>query len=177
MKLTLACLFLCLLASSNAVAHADRILAIGPDGTISDVPSKFGPASLNVEFSAPMSAAPAITSLVLRLGEKRIAVPACITSLLRSRRMEEVRMTGSWYHDESTLPYYLNLTFFDPGYSANRWANPGVQLLFNLRTGKIIEVKSLVVGGNGRSLQHVTPDLNASCSQEVLAELSANRIP
>lgn len=81
--------------------------------------------------------------------------------------------TGSWHHDESILPYYLSLEFFDPGYSARRWTNPGVQLLFNLRTGKLIHVKSLVVGDNGRSLQRAAVDLGSLCSPEVLAGLDS----
>ena len=87
--------------------------------------------------------------------------------------MSEVEATGSWYHDESTMPYYLNLSFFDPGYSARRWANPGVQLLFDLRTGKLIEVESLVVGDNDHSLRHVAIDLKSRCSPEVLAGLKS----
>jgi hypothetical protein len=177
MKLTLASLFFCLLASGNAIAHADRILAIGPGGTLADVPAKYGPASLIIKFSAPMTAAPAITSMALRLGEARTEVPACITSLLRSKRMEEVVATGSWYHDESLLPYYLNLTFFDPGYSVKRWANPGVKLLFNLRSGKLIRVESLEVGDNGRSLQHVAVDLGSRCSPDIIAGLSSSPVP
>lgn len=166
-----------ILASSNAIAHADRILPIGPGGAMPDVPLEFGPANLQVGFSAPLRASQPISSLVLALGDKRIEVPACITSLLRSREMKEVQVTGSWYHDESILPYYLNLSFFEPGYSANRWANPGVELLINLRTGQLIEVKALVDGDKGRALRHVAVDLSSRCSPEVLAGLKSPPVP
>ena len=173
MKLSCALIFSCLVESGNAFAHRDRILPIGFDGLMADVPPQFGTANLKVTFSGPMSTSTSITSMVLTLGEKRIEVPACITNVLRSRKMSEVEATGSWYHDESTMPYYLNLSFFDPGYSARRWANPGIQLLFNLRTGKLIEVESLVVGDNDRSLRHVAIDLKSRCSPEVLAGLKS----
>jgi hypothetical protein len=175
--LVFAFLLSSLVVSGTAFAHSDRILPIGFDGVMADVPAQYGPASLKVNFARPMSESPPITSLVLKLGQKRIKLPACITGLLRSRKIEEVVATGSWYHDESTLPYYLSLTFFDPGYSESRWANSGVQLLFNLRTGKILAVDSLVVGDNGRSIKNVPVELKSRCAAEVSVEFDSSLVP
>jgi hypothetical protein len=171
MRIALALLFACLIASSNAFAHKDRILAIAQDGTLADIPSEFGPANLKVNFSAPMSDSPPITSMVLNLGEKRIELPVCITGFLRSRSMDEVRAMGSWYHNEARLPYYLSLTFFDPGYSIKEWANPGFTLLFNLRTGKVIKMEVQIVREQGRSIQHLPVDFTSRCTPAVLATI------
>jgi len=78
------------MASNNTFAHKDRILTIAQDGTLADIPSEFGSANLKVNFSAPMNESPAITSMVLKLGEKRIELPVCITGLLQSRSIDEV---------------------------------------------------------------------------------------
>jgi hypothetical protein len=168
MRISAALLFACLIASNSAFAHKDRILTIAPEGTMADVPSEFGPASLKIDFSASMGKSPPITSMVLTLGEKRIALPACITGLLRSRSMGEVTATGSWYHNEARLPYYLNLTFFDPGYSVNKWANSGYTLLFNLRTGKLIKMETQIVRDEGRTIQDVPVNLASRCTPAVL---------
>ena len=172
MRISLALLFACLMASNNTFAHKDRILTIAQDGTLADIPSEFGSANLKVNFSAPMNESPAITSMVLKLGEKRIELPVCITGLLQSRSIDEVRAMGSWYHNEAHLPYYLSVTFFDPGYSVKEWANSGFTLLFNLRTGKVIKMEAQIVRDEGRSIQDLPVDLTSRCTPAVLAAIT-----
>jgi hypothetical protein len=163
-----ALLFAGLAASSNAFAHRDRLLPIGQDGTLADIPAAFGPANLKISFSAPTSESASITSMVLTLGEKRVELPVCISGILRSRSMAEVKATGSWYHNEARLPYYLNLTFFDPGYSDKNWANSGYTLLFNLRTGKLIKMEAQIVRDEGRTLQDSPVNLASRCTPAAL---------
>lgn len=171
MKIFAALLFFCLTACNNAFAHRDRILPIAQDGTLADTPSKFGPANLKVNFSGA-DESPPITSLVLKLGEKRIELPVCVTGLLQSRNMGEVKATGSWYHDEALLPYYLNLTFLDPGSSVKKWANSGFKLLFNLRTGKVIKMEVQIVRDEGRTIQDLPVDLTSRCTPAALADIT-----
>ena len=172
MKISVALLFSCVIASNSAFAHRDRILPIAQDGTLADIPAEFGPANLKIDFSAPMNESNTITSMALKLGERRIELPVCVTGFLRSQSIDEVRAVGSWYHDESLIPYYLSLTFFDPGYSVKKWANPGVILLLNLRTGKIIKMQFQIVQDEGRTIQFLAVDLKSRCTPAVLAAIT-----
>ncbi|XLZ72383.1 hypothetical protein ABT364_10590 [Massilia sp. SR12] len=172
-KLLFAALFLGLTASSNAIAHVDTLLPIRADGMMADLPSNFGPGKLAVNFSSPSARRPSVSSVVLQLRGRQIELPKCVTSLLRTKSMKEVVAAGSWYHDEAMLPYYLQVTFFNPGYSAKLRANSGVQILFNLRTGDVIEIHALVVGDKGRSVRNFPVDLNARCTADEAAKLAS----
>ena len=163
MRISFALLFAGLIASNHAFAHKDRIFPIDEDGKLADFPAQFGPASLKVSFSVPKSDLP-IAAVVLGLGRKRIDLPACITRLLKSTSISQVMASGSWYHEERRLPYYLSFTFFDPGYSISKWANPGLKLLFNMRTGELIDTSAITVGEKGRSIKYTKVELAPGCA-------------
>jgi hypothetical protein len=63
-------------------------------------------------------------------------MPACITTMLPSRSLADIRAQGSWWHERSVLPPYLDFTFSP--------ATPGIQpaysLMFDLRNGNLLKV-------------------------------------
>lgn len=161
------------LHGSVCLAHRDRTVSVEADGTIVGLPPEFGPSVLHVSFASPDSGAPPVSTVQLHLGTTSTTLPVCVTGLLLTRGMNDVRVLASWYHDEAIVPYYLNVVFFDPGYVESRWPNPGYSLLFNLRTGKLLSMEVLVIRDNGRGIQHVPVNLDARCSAEELREFHA----
>jgi hypothetical protein len=157
-----------LLASSACFAHKDRIVDIESDGTLSAIPEAFGPAALRITFSEANSGRPPVSSVELTLGARKTSLPACVTALLQTARPEDVRAMGSWYHDEKSLPYYLSVQFFDPGYRRQSDYHSGYSLLFNLRTARLMRMEVLIARNSGKALQSVPVDLAARCSPQEL---------
>src|SRR6185312_11112122 len=158
MKIPSALFIVGLLLAGPALSHEDRILPIRADGTIANIPAKFGPAKLQVSFSGPASGDAPISAIVLSLGSHQTRLPLCVTGLLLSQNMRQVRATGSWYHNGAVLPYYLDVTFFDPGQDPTDWSASGYSLLFNLRNAKLLKMSVRIRRDNGHSVQQVPVD-------------------
>lgn len=160
------------LAGGVCFAHEDRTLSIGDDGSINGLPDEYAPAALHVQFSSEMHRAGAtrVDSVVLELDADRTVIPICVTGLLETTRLDQIQATASWYHDETVLPYYMNIQFFDPGYDEQRWANAGFSMLFNLRTAKLIKLEVNIVRNEGRAMQSIAVDVSALCPQEQIVD-------
>lgn len=117
-----------------ASSHEDRLLTLQADGSIPEILVRFGTVSLVVRFG------PSGSDVWFKVGEHSTAVPACVTRLIRSRNLKDLQLTGSWYHEETLLPYYVNATFFAPGSSKDQTSGNYLSILFNLRTSDIIGV-------------------------------------
>jgi hypothetical protein len=157
-----------ILISGTCFAHSDRVITVKDDGSLEGIPSEYGPAIMRVEFAPPNTDDAPITSITLNLGKNRVRMPICVTGLLLTRRMSEIKASASWYHDEKDIPHYLNVEFFDPGYDKSRWANPGFSLLFNLRTGRLMQMEVMIVRENGKGIQNVPVDIAGRCKPEEL---------
>lgn len=137
MKKVRTILFLLAFFTGAAEAHRDRLLHIEADGSIQDIPVLFGPVRLIVEGLG--SENPLIQ---LKIGTNQTTLPACVARLVRTRNVAGIRVTGSWYHDETgSLPYYLNIRFFSPHYDTQRSDDSSQEFLFNLHNAKLIEAK------------------------------------
>ena len=144
---------------------------VNADGSLEGLPSEYGPAYLHVEFALEeRSALPIASSITLNLGRNRVSFPGCLTGLLQIRSMSQIRASASWYHDEWLLPYYLKFYFVDPGYDESRWPpDQGYySLLFNLRTGKLMQMEVRIVRDGGKFSQFVPVDLAQLCKGELL---------
>lgn len=123
-------------AASVSYAHQDRILRLAPDGRLADVPAVFGPTVM--DFRVRADAPP---RLKLTIGAHSYAVPECVTGLIRTRERRDIAISGSWYHMESDgLPYYIQMTFYDPGAQHDQAEGQYVQLLFNLHNAQLRDV-------------------------------------
>jgi len=141
-----------LLAIGTAYAHQDRILTIRPDGSVPEIPASFGPVSLRIsDLGAP------VPMVKFSSGIHHNNLPSCVTRLIQTQQLSDVFVTGSWYHEESRLPYYVNVQFYDPGYVPGRSYNSSFNILFNLRTTQVIEVQRFIAdpSGNGGQYQDV----------------------
>lgn len=151
-----ATLLILALFAGSAEAHRDRILHVKADGSIPDIPTEFGQARLIVKGLG--SEKPLIQ---LRIGSHQTTLPPCVAQMIRTRSAAEIQVTGSWYHDEkASLPYYLDVQFFDPGYDPKRSYNSSHEFLFNLHNAKLINAKTFKAteaGDGGQSMALTLP--------------------
>jgi hypothetical protein len=161
---------LSLLLSAPCMAHQDRILDIGANGQLADLPAQYQPAFLHVEFSPEGSGGRPVTRIELTVGNNTTPVPDCVTAMLQTRRIEDVFVTGSWYHTRSTLPHYLSVHLYDPGNEVDEdeGFRQGFSLLFDLTTTRLIEMEFDIVRAGGTSSQSIPVDLSARCTADEL---------
>lgn len=133
-----------LLLSSPAYAHRDRILTLRDDGSIAEIPASLGPVFFRFEHLDEND-----PKIEFQVAEQRTTLPACLTRFVRSRELSDTKLTGSWYHDESNLPYYVNIKFIDPGQDPQQLSLSGYNLLFNLRNAQLIKVSRFDSDGAG----------------------------
>jgi hypothetical protein len=103
------------------------------------------------------AAAPLVT---LRIGPHGIRLPNCIAELIASRRSEDIELSGSWYHDQDDLPYYISVDFYAPGVKHERMSvYPHVNVLFSLHDARVLSVNELRSGWSwfGQSYRRLEP--------------------
>ena len=166
MKKIIASLIAIFIFNNIASAHEDTSLPISVDGSISGIPPEFGAAKLNIEFSNE-SASASVAKLELHIGGKSLLFPACLSSLLKTNKINTVIASGSWYHDESYLPYYLSIKFHDSTYNPAAWVNTGYSVLVNLRENTLISMKKYETLDGG-SYQEPEINLKSQCTESEL---------
>lgn len=114
-----------------AEAHEDRILSLRADGSIPEIPATFGAVSFRARFGPPVE-------VVFRVDGRTTVVPACITRLIPSQSLRDIDLSGSWYHDERILPFYVAADFLPP--DRNEDAGKAVSVIFNLHDASIVQV-------------------------------------
>ncbi|MET0518899.1 MAG: hypothetical protein ABW005_08705 [Burkholderiaceae bacterium] len=117
------------LVALTAQAHRDRVIEWRPDGSLAGLPAMYAPADLQAGFQ-PAGDASRLTTLMLRIGAKRVQLPACLLGSLLSERREQLSLLASWDHDEAVLPHYLSLRAAD--------ADGHYEMLFNLHTARLM---------------------------------------
>jgi hypothetical protein len=155
----------------SALCHAEpvRILEIASDGTLSGLPSEYLPSAMRIQFSQPDPRARPVSSFELVLGKQRVRLPPCVTAVLNTRQLKDVKVFASLRPEQTAVPPYMTVEFFDPNYKPKALFNPGYSLLFNLRTARLIEMEVLIVRERGKVLQHLPLDLASMCSPAELA--------
>ena len=146
------------LLSGIAGAHQDRILTVREDGSIPEIPASFGPVFLST--SQLGSAAPKVS---FRVGVHVTTLPACLTRHIRSSNRNDLFVVGSWYHEESILPYYVSVQFLDPGHDKSRSYNSSTNILFNLHNGAVIHVKRFIANRSDSGGQYIKLYLPEGC--------------
>src|SRR5689334_20241096 len=103
------------LMSTICFAHGDTVLKLDSAGRLSGLPAAQSPASLRVVFSQSTEPDwPSVSRLELKIGRNSVTVPSCVTYLIRTRGMKDVRVVASWQYDVSRHPPYLIVSLFDP---------------------------------------------------------------
>lgn len=86
-----------------AHAHQDTMLHITPDGSLAGLPPQWRATRLHVDKAANGD----ILRLVISGRDFRRSFKPCV--LRKLRRIRHVAVSGSWYHDLSSLPPYLHI--------------------------------------------------------------------
>lgn len=171
MKTIIASLVVFFIFNNIATAHEDTVLPINPDGSLSGVPAEFGAVILNIEF-AEGDASRSVSRLELRINEKSLIFPACLSDILETKNIDTVKASGSWYHDESHLPYYLHIDFHDKTYDPSAWVNTGYSILINLRVNELISMSKYEISDEGMSYRKPEIDLKSQCTETELENFS-----
>ena len=146
--------------SSACAAHQERILKLEDSGAIADIPAEYGPGKFMVVFQNK-----AVSSAQLTLGGKSTKIPSCILRLLKSGSANNIQITASWYHEETNLPFYLNIDFLDADQNLISNYKNSYSLFFNLRTSKLIDLTRNLAVNNGNSLQRMEINIDTICIQ------------
>ncbi len=154
-------LLLSAMISCTALAHEDTVLRVGSEGSISGIPAEFGDARLSVSGLEA-----GVPTVVLAIGQHENRLPNCSTQMIRSKTPGDIAVSASWYHDESILPYYLMVEFFDPGQNRTQISNSGFRYMFDLRTAHVISIEEVKKNwfGSGASIE--TVELPHECKIE-----------
>jgi hypothetical protein len=146
--------------SALCQAHEDKPLQLAADGAITGLPAAYSPARLQMVFS-PVGDERRLTALRLQIGAKQVRLPTCLLGLIRTQAAQDARLSGSWTHDESVVPHYLNLNLADPGHPAS------FSLLFNLHDARLIEMDVDIERADDE-VQSLPVDLRARCAADEL---------
>jgi hypothetical protein len=147
--------------ATAALAHQDRILSVHADGTIPELPSTYQTTRLHIAFSEGDAGSLQQLDFLSSGGETK--VQPCLLRLVPKGSFRQLLLTGSWYHDESILPHYVQVQFCDP--KSPRC--PGVHFLFSLRDARLIKVTQVQVvplpTQNGVQIQDIDIHLSNGC--------------
>lgn len=121
MKIFLTLISLLLLTNFNVV-HQDKILQIDKNGNIIGLPKKFMPAQFELNKNR------------LRIHQKEIVFPKCISTYFKEHKNPKLLLSASWHHSKTFLPYYLDFQIRDPN------VDSGYNILINLETLDLIHI-------------------------------------
>jgi hypothetical protein len=117
-------------------AHMDTLLTVTPWGAISGAPSAFGLIRLVVENRESGE-----RQVEFHIGNRINRLLPCALEVIQIHSVEEAQVSGSWYHSEQGLPYYINFRFIHPQPLSPLKIRSWNSFLFNLRTGEVLDVK------------------------------------
>lgn len=149
------------LLASAAGAHRDRLLSLSPTGSIPELPPKYVATRVQMTFSE--DGQKKLTRLVFSSAKRRTSIPACLLELVRSRKSNQVSLSGSWYHNETNLPHYVSIKFAEPGQKSAQPQLSGLDFLFSLRDARLIEVMQIQEGPQEGALQYQKIQLTNGC--------------
>ena len=128
------------LVMQSSWAHRDTKIDMDKKGILT-VPAEFGTVKLQVKGLGKSK-----KSVVFSVNEQHTQVPACVVNLIRSEKAEDVRIRCSWYHEASSVPYYVSVEFYTPAQTqAQQLADADVSLMFNLNNAELMFVNRVKV--------------------------------
>ncbi|GEM_PF-3714505 len=87
-----------------------------------------------------------------------------MTGLIHTQRLSDVFVTGSWYHNEAIVPYYVSVKFYEPGYVRGRTFNSSFNIVFNLHTAQVLSVQRFIADPSGNGGQYKNVALPKGCT-------------
>jgi hypothetical protein len=124
--------------SASAAAHKDRRLSVAPDGSIPELPTTYASTRLHVGFAGADSKK--LSELTITSSGRKTSLRPCLLALVSAHPASQMSLTGSWYHDESRLPHYLQVRFSEQEAQTDLRETPAVLFLFSLRDASLLQV-------------------------------------
>ena len=168
MKKIIAVSLLFFTLNSYCFGHQDAMLELESNGVIVGLPEQYSPATLEIEISTEATEGP-VKEIQIEIARNKLSVPKCIASMLKTNNASNILLSASWYHESSSLPPYININFYDPGYNSEKWSNSGYSILFNLTNAKIIEMTYTKVSPKERSTQLHPVTFSDFCVEQEIA--------
>ena len=137
---TIALLFLGI--AQAASAHEDTLLQLSKSGTIDGIPSPFRLLHLDVKWLGTPDA-----RVTLSVGNRVTTLLPCALKQLKALTIDDVVVSGSWYHAPWLIPYYVNIQFVDAWRPPHKASRSHYSLLFNLTTSEFIQASREVWEG------------------------------
>ncbi|MEP5936212.1 MAG: hypothetical protein ABJ218_13930 [Winogradskyella arenosi] len=128
------------------VVHQDTPLQIDKNGDIIGLPNKYSPAKFDK------------SEKILRIGNRILVFPECITEYFEEHKNPKLRVSASWYHSKDIMPYYLNFDISDDE------TNFSYNILIDLETLELIYVNKEMQNGN--SYHNKELELSEDCLTE-----------
>jgi hypothetical protein len=128
--------------ATAALAHQDHVLSVRLDGAIPELPPAYQTTRLHVAFSE--GDAGALQKLTFLSSGRETSVQPCLLRLVPTGSFRQLYLTGSWYHDESIVPHYVQVAFLESPPLQELQNYPGVQFLFSLRDASLLEVTQVI---------------------------------
>ena len=148
--------------NSYCFGHKDTMLSVEDNGAIIGLPDQYSPATLKIKFASNTDATP-IKSIQISIANNKVILPQCIVKLIKTTSASDISLSASWYHKSSSLPPYMNINLYDPGYTPEKWANPKYSVLINLGTAKVIDMTYTEFSPNGNSSQLLPVKFSSLC--------------
>jgi hypothetical protein len=149
------------LVPAFACAHQDRRLSLLADGKLPELPAQYSDARVHIAFTKDSPTK--LAGLTFSAGGHETAVKGCALNLVRSGNLSRTALSGSWYHEESLLPHYIQVLFKEPSDAASLSGEPGVLFVFSLRDARLLEVRRVVPLRHERAVQYQQVKLKDGC--------------
>ena len=154
-----------------AYAHQDLIIELNRDGSLHGLPAKYEPASLVI----PAGDYHEGQNVVLQLANHRVEFPECLSVLFAKASRRHIQLSASWYHDPTTLPYYLSIELPLRRRSGQGFFD-GWSLLVALDTGELIEVNAVFESDDGMTQRGQKIDVAQFCTADEVEQLKPKQI-
>lgn len=145
MKTLLILISFLFLTNAN-VMHQNTRLQIDKNGNIVGLPNKFSPAKFD------------ISNKTLRIKNRIINFPECITNYFEEHKEPKLNLSASWYHSKDIMPYYLNFDISDKN------VNYRYSILVNLETLELLELEKSTQKENSTLSEEIK--LDKDCLKE-----------
>lgn len=155
-------LVLLVLAFSLPAYARDIRVSIRPDGSVSEIPPKFGPVSVRIVDLGQEDPKFQIT-----IGEHQTSLPNCVMRMIRTANQSDIKVTASWDHERSLLPPYISFRFFDAGDDPKRDYRSSYDFLFDLQNAKLIQIQRFEAFAAGDGGQYKDATLSTDCSAQM----------
>jgi hypothetical protein len=140
----------------DAIGHMDARVRRAPDGTLVGLPSEYEPASLYLPPSIDTE------HVVLRLGDKRLEFPDCLSVLFAKASRRDMRISASWFHDRKIMPYYIALQLPVAAPNTNGYYD-GWAILVDLDKATVLSVKAIFTTCGGGCQREQRIDVETFC--------------